>query len=97
MSCVLFYNLPFASECDLKPPDIKQPPPQVLRYEQHEFDQHKPAYTFPVMDMSQPPPGYLPTLSTDHLVGGHGPVRKESPLEDGEQADSEVEFVERTG
>jgi hypothetical protein len=49
------------------------------------------------MDMSQPPPGYLPTLSTDHLVGGHGPVRKESPLEDGEQADSEVEFVERTG
>jgi len=49
------------------------------------------------MDMSQPPPGYPPTLPTDHLAGGHAAVRKESPLEDGEQADSEVEFVERTG
>jgi len=49
------------------------------------------------MDMSQPPPGYPPTLPTDHLAVGHAAVRKESPLEDGEQADSEVEFVERTG
>lgn len=77
--------------------DTVQPPPQVMRYEQHDFEQHKPAYTFPVMDMTQPPPGYPPTLPADHSVGGHSSLQKESPLEDGEQADSEVEFVERTG
>ena len=87
---MFFQNLPFASECDLKPSDNKQN--QSLRYDQHEYDQHKPAYTFPVMDMSQPPPGYPPSLPADHSS-----LRKESPLEDGEQADSEVEFVERTG
>ena len=87
----LFQNLPFASECDLKPSDNKQNQ-SVLRYDQHDYEQHKPAYTFPVMDMSQPPPGYPPTLTTEHSS-----LRKESPLEDGEQADSEVEFVERTG
>jgi hypothetical protein len=50
-----------------------------------------------VMDMTQPPPGYPPTLPSDHSAGGHASLQKESPLEDGEQADSEVEFVERTG
>jgi hypothetical protein len=77
--------------------ETKQPPPQIMRYDQHDFDQHKPAYTFPVMDMSQPPPGYPPTLPADHSAGGQTSVQKDSPLEDGEQADSEVEFVERTG
>lgn len=68
-----------------------------MRYDQHDFDQHKPAYTFPVMDMSQPPPGYPPTLPVDHSAGGHPSVQKDALHEDGEQADSEVEFVERTG
>ncbi|GLH05490.1 Sex-lethal homolog [Gryllus bimaculatus] len=51
-------NLPFAAECDLKPSqgEIKSQTP--ARYDQHDFDQHKPAYTFPVMDITQPPPGY---------------------------------------
>lgn len=54
------------------------------------MEQHKPAYTYPVLDVSQPPPGYVPESNT--TISEH----QSSPLEDGEQADSEVEFVDRT-
>ncbi|GLH05488.1 Putative RNA-binding protein 16 [Gryllus bimaculatus] len=105
-------NLPFAAECDLKPSqgEIKSQTP--ARYDQHDFDQHKPAYTFPVMDITQPPPGYpsqqqqqqqqqaqqqqqqQQTQGSVASVSSHQGNRN-SPLEDGEQADSEVEFVDR--
>lgn len=62
----------------MKLPDMKQPPPS-----NNMFDQGKAAYSFPVPDMSQPPPGYM-TNSTK---------RERSPLEEGEQADSEIEFI----
>lgn len=50
----LFQNLPFASECELKPSDILKPSQQS-------------AYITNVssgvmQDMSQPPPGYPPAL-----------------------------------
>lgn len=55
----------------------KPPPTNSL------FDQAKTAYPFPVPDMSQPPPGYLVNSGK----------RDRSPLEEGEQADSEIEFI----
>nr|CAD7408853.1 unnamed protein product [Timema poppensis] len=95
----LISNLPFASECDLKPSEskpsaVEQQLPslaQMSHFEHQDFQQNKPAYIFPGMDMSQPPPGY------SHPPPLPPPTQEESSLEDGEHVDSELEYIDRPG
>nr|CAD7409432.1 unnamed protein product [Timema cristinae] len=88
-----------SKECDLKPTEskpsaVEQQLPslaQMSHFEHQDFQPNKPAYMFPGMDMSQPPPGY------SHPPPLPPPTQEESSLEDGEHVDSELEYIDRPG
>lgn len=91
-----FQKLPFASECDLKPA-VDQNVPMMSYDHTGDYDQRNvPPFPYPVVDTSLPPPGYPPHPSDQNV--GHQmsqDVPQKSPLEEGEQADSELEYPDR--